>query len=192
MTNTITRQDLIPLDTYRRGREVYLQKMITYKNNRRVQLSEHISILFENRNTVLFQIQELVNCEDLVDPQEIDEYIEIYSDMIPNEGELSATLFIELDDQSKLSDLLVTLKGIEHHLMMMVGKEEVPAVFEEVHDDREFTTSVHYLKFPMTQYAKDLLGNGSTDVTLILNHPNLTVKNTLSPQSIKSLQKDLA
>jgi hypothetical protein len=192
MTNTITRQDLIPLNTYRRGREEYLQKMITYKNNRRIQLSEHISLLFENRNTVLFQIQELVNCEDLEDPQEIDEYIDIYSDMIPNGGELSATLFIELDDQSKLSDLLVSLKGIEHHLMMMVENEEVPAVFEEVHDDREFTTSVHYLKFPMTQNAKNLFSNGPTDVALILNHPNLTVKIALTPQSIKSLQKDLA
>ena len=65
MTKTITRQDLVPLHTYRQGREEYLQKMIAYKNNRRIQLAENISILFENQNTVLFQIQELLHSEDL-------------------------------------------------------------------------------------------------------------------------------
>ena len=195
MTQTITRQDLVSINTYRKGREEYLQKMIAYKNDRRVQLSEHISVLFENRNTVLFQIQELLNSEDLEDPQEIDEYIDIYSGMLPDENELSATLFIELDNQSKLSELLVELKGIEHHLRLVVGSETIQAVFEEVHDDREFTTSVHYLKFPFTQTAKDLLLNGSIDsldATLQLNHPNLAEKVTLSANCIKSLQKDLS
>ena len=60
MNDTITRQDFVSLHTYRQGREEYLKKMIAYKNNRRVQLAENISILFENRNTVLFQIQELL------------------------------------------------------------------------------------------------------------------------------------
>ena len=87
------------------------------------------------------------------------------------------------------------LTGIEHHLSLVVGGETVQAVFEEEHDDREFTTSVHYLKFPLTQSAKNSLLNESADsldVTLHLNHPNLTAKVSLTPNSIKSLQKDLA
>ncbi len=64
-------------------------------------MAENISVLFENRNTVLFQIQELLNSEDLADPDEIDEYISIYAGMLPKENELSATLFIELDNQAK-------------------------------------------------------------------------------------------
>ena len=137
----------------------------------------------------------MLHSEDLEDPQEIDEYIDIYSGMLPGENELSATLFIELDNQAKLSELLVKLKGIEHHLSLVVGGETIQAVFEEVHDDREFTTSVHYLKFPLTQTAKNLLLNESADslnVTLQLNHPSLTAKVSLSPNCIKSLQKDLA
>ncbi len=115
--------------------------------------------------------------------------------MLPLEDELSATLFIELDNQAKLSELLKELKGIEHHLSLVIGGETVQAVFEEVHDDREFTTSVHYLKFPLSQAAKNLLLNESGDtleVTLELNHPNLSAKVALTPNSIKSLQKDLA
>lgn len=195
MTKTITRQDIVSLHTYRQGREEYLPKMIAYKKDRRVQLAENVSILFENRNTVLFQIQELLHSEDLADPGEIDEYIDIYSGMLPEENELSATLFIELDDQLKLHDLLVKLSGIENHLSLVVGGETVQAVFEEEHDDRGFTTSVHYLKFPLTQSVKNSLLNESADtldVTLHLNHPNLTAQVSLTPNTIKSLQKDLA
>lgn len=195
MTKTITRQDIVSLHTYSQGREEYLPKMIAYKKDRRIQLAENISVLFENRNTVLFQIQELLHSEDLADPGEIDEYIEIYSGMLPLEDELSATLFIELDNQAKLTELLKELKGIEHHLSLVIGGETVQAVFEEVHDDREFTTSVHYLKFPLSQAAKNLLLNepGDTlEVTLELNHPSLSAKVALTPNSIKSLQKDLA
>jgi hypothetical protein len=191
MTKTVTRQDIPSLSIYRQGREEYLQKMIAYKNERRIKLAEHISILFENKNTVLFQILELINSEDLEDSSEIEEYIDIYSGMLPNENELSATLFIELDDQEKLTDLLVKLKGIEHHLILNVGSETVQAVFEEEHDDREFTTSVHYLKFPLTQTAKNLLLNDESSVTLELNHPNLTAKVTLPSNSVRNLQKDL-
>lgn len=193
MKNTITRRDLIPLSKYRPKREEYLPKMINYKNNRRVKLTQHLSLLFENKETVLFQIQELLNSEDLEDPKEIDEYIDIYSGMLPNDNELSATLFIEMDDQEKLQESLVNLKGIEHHLMLVVGSEEIQTVFEEVHDDREFTTSVHYLKIPLTSTVKNLLLeiNSSEDVALILNHPNLKEKVTLSPECLNSLKNDL-
>lgn len=192
MSMTITRQDIVPLKTYRQGRDEYLQKMIAYKNARRLRLGEHISLLFENKNTVLFQIQELLDCEDLEDQGEIDEYIDIYSGMLPGENELSATLFIELDDQLKLTELLTKLKGIEHYLSFTVGDETIQAVFEEEHDDREFTTSVHYLKFPFTETAKNYLLTGTGNVTLTLNHPYLTVKSPLSQDCLKSLQKDLS
>lgn len=195
MTKTITRKDIVSLNTYRQGREEYLQKMIAYKQDRRIQLADSVSILFENRNTVLFQIQELIHCEDLEDSSEIDEYIEIYSGMLPQENELSATLFIELDDQMKLQELLVKLKGIEHHLSLVVEGEVIQAVFEEEHDDRDFTTSVHYLKFPITETAKNLLLNESADsldVTIQLNHPQLTAKATLTPNNIKNIKKDLS
>ncbi|HEU4962919.1 MAG TPA: DUF3501 family protein [Bacilli bacterium] len=193
-TTAITRRDIVALGTYRQGREEYLRKMIAYKKNRRIKLNPDISLLFENRNTVLFQIQELVNSEDLEDANEIQEYIDIYAPMIPEAGQLSATLFIEKDDQEKLTEMLVQLKGIEHHLTLVVEGEKVAAVFEEEHDDREFTTSVHYLKFPLTNTAYERLveGDASTlDVHVVLGHPNLQADVKLSPEMIASLAKDL-
>ncbi|MBL0386886.1 DUF3501 family protein [Tumebacillus sp. ITR2] len=195
MATAITRSDLVALPTYRQGRDEYLQKMIQYKKSRRLKLGQDISILFENRQTVLFQIQELAHSEDLTDAKELDEYIDIYSGMLPGDDELSATLFIERDNQEQLAKILVDLKGIEHHLYLQVGDEKLKAVFEEEHDDRENTTSVHYLKFPITGTAKAYLTNGSYEhetVRVLLDHPNLHVEAPLDADHVASLAKDLA
>ncbi len=196
MTLTIARKDIVPLSVYRAWRAEYVRKMIAYKKDRRVQLSNYISVLFENRNTVLYQILELVHSEDLTDEAELEEYIDIYSGMLPGPGEWSATLFIEMDNQKLLEETLVKLKGIEHHLAIVVGNETIPAVFEEVHDDREFTTSVHYLKFPLPAKAlaalreKNATGNRPT-VQLVLSHPALTAEAILRPETVDSLVADL-
>lgn len=194
MTMPITRKDIVSLDTYRKSRDEYVTKMIAYKKNRRVQLSDHISVLFENRNTVLFQILELVNSEDLTDPVELDEYIDIYSYMVPSENELSATLFIEWDDLDNLGKFLVSLKGIENYLQLVVGDETIQAVFEEEHDDREATTSVHYLKFPLTQSAKKRLQDADDTLQVILKlvHPNVSEETVLPVVCLNSIQNDLA
>lgn len=191
----ISKSDIVALPTYRQGRDEYVKKMIQYKKARRVRFNNDISLLFENKNTVMFQIQELLHNEDLTDPKEIDEYIEIYSGMVPGENELSATMFIETDEQTALTELLTKLKGIEHHLFLVVNGEKIQAVFEEEHDDREFTTSVHYLKFPLTGTAIAYISNGSyehEDVTLVLDHPHMNVTIPLTADTLESLAKDLA
>lgn len=198
MTNavvTIERKDLIPFSTYTQGRDEYIRKMIAYKNARRVRLDQNISLLFENRQTVFFQIQELVFSEDLTDAAEIDEYISIYSAMLPNTNELSATLFIEIDNQPLLEEFLIKLKGIEHALFMKIGDEIIQAVFEEEHDEREFTTSVHYIKFPLSKSAQSLMTSKSAEdfpLLIILDHPALHSEVLLTAEAVASLQTDLS
>ncbi|SDO12723.1 Protein of unknown function [Paenibacillus sp. yr247] len=193
MTATITLQDIIPLEIYRQGRDESFNRMMAYKNDRRVRLAPHFSLLFENRRTVLFQIQELANSEDLTDPRELREYIDIYASMLPSGNELSATLFIELDNQQQLEELLRKVKGIERHLSLKLGNEKVQAIFEEEHTDRDFTTSVHYLKFSLNEAAKRYLINGSADsldARLVLDHPHLASEIKLTKATIISLQND--
>ncbi|RIV20174.1 DUF3501 family protein [Alicyclobacillaceae bacterium I2511] len=193
-THTLTHKDLVPLATYEKGRLDYLHKMIEYKNHRRVRLEPRLSVLFENKNTVLFQIQELLYSESLTDTEEIAEYIEIYSAMLPQANELSATLFVELDNQPLLEALLVQLKGIEHALSLEVGDETVAAVFEEEHEERDFTTSVHYIKFPLTDSARQYLESHSPQAArlrLVLNHPHLQAAVTLPTETVQSLKEDL-
>ncbi len=192
---TIEQKDLIPFSTYKKNREDYIRKMIAYKNARRVRLDPNVSLLFENRQTVFFQIQELVYSEDLTDSDEIKEYIDIYSTMLPGVNELSATLFIEIDNQSLLEQFLMKMKGIEHTLFMKVGDETVQAVFEEEHNEREFTTSVHYIKFPLTENVKSYLTGTapeSAKVSILLDHEALRAEVVLSADAVKSLQADLS
>nr|NNM89741.1 DUF3501 family protein [Bacilli bacterium] len=195
MKNVITLEDLAALTTYRQSREAYVSNMIQYKKARRVKLAPAISLLFENRETVLYQIRELAHSEDLEDPKELQEYINIYDGMLPQDKELSGTLFIESDDQVELEKMLVALKGIEFHLSLHIGDVAVQAAFEEVHDDREFTTSVHYLKFPMTDQAISALQqaqqNPDVPVGLVLDHPNLFAKVQLTKDTVDSIMKDL-
>ncbi len=197
MTTTslaIDQKDLIPFSTYKKSRDEYIRKMIAYKNARRVRLDSSISLLFENHQTVFFQIQELVYSEDLTDSEEIKEYIDIYSTMIPDANEFSATLFIEIDDQLLLEKFLAKMKGIEHTLFMKVGDETLQAVFEEVHDDREFTTSVHYVKIPLTENAKSYLkvtAPENAKVSILLDHESLHSEVRLSVDTVSSLLSDL-
>ena len=191
----IGHKDLIPFATYKKGRDEYVRKMIAYKNDRRVRLDPNVSLLFENRQTILYQIQELIYSEDLTDEAEIDEYIAIYSAMLPGPGELSATLFIELDNQPLLEEFLVKLKGIEHTLFMKIGDESIQAVFEEEHDEREFTTSVHYLKFPLSESAKAYLTGVNADAAkcgIVLDHPAIQAVVALGTNTVRSLQADVA
>ena len=197
MTTTslaIDQKDLIPFSTYKKSRDEFIRKMIAYKNARRVRLDSSISLLFENHQTVFFQIQELVYSEDLTDSEEIKEYIDIYSTMIPDANEFSATLFIEIDDQLLLEKFLAKMKGIEHTLFMKVGDETLQAVFEEVHDDREFTTSVHYVKIPLTENAKSYLkvtAPENAKVSILLDHESLHSEVRLSVDTVSSLLSDL-
>ncbi|MCY0892213.1 MAG: DUF3501 family protein [Acidibacillus sp.] len=194
MAASISMKDVVSLHTYKLGRDEYVRKMIEYKRRRRVKVSEYMSLLFENRKTVLFQIQELVNAEDLEDADEIKEYIDIYSPMLPGEDEWSATLFIEMDDLTQLEDKLTQLKGIEHALFIEVGTEVIPAIFEEEHTEREFTTSVHYVKFPLTPTAKQYVLHepaSSSHISIVLDHANVHLEIALTEDTIGSLQEDI-
>ncbi|GIM45154.1 fructose-bisphosphate aldolase [Collibacillus ludicampi] len=189
----LTLQDVVPLSTYRKNRDPYVKKMIAYKAKRRVSLAEHVSLLFENRQTVLFQVLELVHSEDLTDQREIAEYLDIYNPMIPGEQELSATLFIEADNQALLERLLTDLRGIEHHLYLVTGDKQIQGVFEEEHTG-DVTSSVHYLKFPLDEQARNYLCSTPADqanVRVVLTHPKLSAELALPPEIIASLREDL-
>jgi hypothetical protein len=189
----LTLKDIPPLSVYRSFREEYIRRMIAYKAKRRVSLADHVSLLFENRQTVLFQVLELVHSEDLADPKEIQEYLDIYNPMIPGDGELSATLFIEADQPALLETLLTGLRGIERHLFLVAGEHKIQAVFEEEHTG-EVTSSVHYLKFPLDPTVREWLIQSPSPaslVRLVLTHPERSANVALSDDTLAAIREDL-
>src|SRR5919112_4676000 len=91
--------DILGLATYERVRQQYRQKIIALKQKRRISVGDRVSLVFENRETVLFQIQEMLRAERITDVDRIREELVIYNELIPDSGELSATLFLEIENQ---------------------------------------------------------------------------------------------
>ena len=107
----VKKQDLIPYAEYEEGRDTFRRRIIEQKRRRRISIGDHVTLLFENRDTVQFQIQEMVRAERIVDPAKLDGELEVYNALLPAEGELSATLFIEVTDDDRLKEVLDALRS---------------------------------------------------------------------------------
>src|ERR1700741_1500029 len=100
----IALDDILGFSAYEKVRQEYRQQIIDKKKSRRVAVGDKVSLVFENRDTVIFQIQEMLRAERIGDLDKIREEIAVYNELIPNPGELSATLFLEIEDQTHLRD----------------------------------------------------------------------------------------
>src|SRR5512134_1549278 len=111
--NKIILDDILGFSAYEQVRQKFREDIIQKKQNRRVSVGDKVSLVFENRDTVIFQIQEMLRAEKITDLDKIREEIAVYNELIPDPGELSATLFLEIEDQSHLRDELLKFLGID-------------------------------------------------------------------------------
>ena len=107
----IVLEDILGFAAYEKVRQEFRQDIIEKKKKRRVAVGDKVSMVFENRDTVIFQIQEMLRAERIGDLDKIREEIAVYNELIPNTGELSATMFLEIEDQSHLRDDLLKFLG---------------------------------------------------------------------------------
>jgi len=92
----LTLDDIADLRAYERDRDAYRRQVIELKQRRRVAVGPIVSLVFENRETMRSQIQEMARAEKMVSDEQIQKELDVYNALIPEPGELSATLFIEL------------------------------------------------------------------------------------------------
>jgi hypothetical protein len=189
----LTIKDILPLPEYERVRGDFRQRVIEIKRRRRVGIGDEISLTFENRQTILFQIQEMIRAERMTDRGKILEEIETFNDLIPGQGELSATLFIEIVEQGKIRETLDRLKGIDNgrSLYLQIGEEKVFGVFEAGRSTDEKISSVHYVKFPLSPGQAKTFTEGVAPAALILDHPNYRKAGGIAPEIRAELSKDL-
>ena len=179
---------------HEKGRDAMLQRIIDLKRWRRLQLTPHLSLVFENRGTVLFQVQEMCRAERIVDAVRIQEQIDDYNDLIPSDRELSATLFIEVDDASHLKAILERYMGIDtgDHVRIEIGTEHtVSAQFEAGHSDeaRGKLSAVHFLKFGFT--LEQVRAFRDSEVHLVVDHSGARARVRLPEEGKASLLEDL-
>lgn len=109
----LTLADVLNLYEYEKVREERRRRIIELKTVRRVAVGRYLSFVFENRDTVWFQIQEMCRVERIVDEARIADELEVYNTLLPGPGELSATMLIEIPDAGQIKTVLDALLGID-------------------------------------------------------------------------------
>lgn len=183
--------DILGLSGYEKAREDFLRRIIELKRKRRISVGDRISLVFENRDTVIFQIQEMLRAERITDLDKIREEIAVYNELIPNPGELSATLFLEIEDQTHLRDELLKFLGIDEALSLKVGGHSVRGQFEAGRSKDDKISAVQYVRFPFTAEAqKEFIAGARAE--LAIDHANYRASAVLTADQQKSLAADLA
>jgi hypothetical protein len=194
----VERSELLDLGAYEQIRERFRARIIADKKARRFEPTGELSIVFENHDTVLFQIQEMLRTERITKEAAVKHELDTYNELVPGEGELSATLFIEIADRDTRERRLVELAGLESCFALDVGGSPVAARNETrgVLPDR--TTAVHYLKFPLgvalAARLQALAADPATPesaVALVISHPQLTTRAPLPAPMLRALADDL-
>jgi len=186
--------EILDLVEYEKVREARRREVIELKRPRRVRVGRHLTFVFENRETMWFQIQEMVRAERLVDQAKIAEEVEVYNGLLPRAGELSATMLIEIDDASQIKPVLDRLLGIDtrDYVRMTVGPHVIVGDFEAGHSDEERgkLSAVHFVRFALPPEARRIFA--TAEVALVVEHPNERARTVLSAEARRSLLRDLA
>ena len=170
----LTIDDITDLRAYERERDDFRRDVIALKRRRRIGLGDVVTLVFENARTVRFQIQEMARVEKLITDEAIEGELRAYNPLVPEPGQLCATLFIELTSKDALMDWLPRLVGIERSIALRLPDGEVVrSVVDEDHEKRltrdEVTASVHYLRWELTGDQVERFATGP--VTLLSDHP---------------------
>ena len=190
----ILREEVKDLVQYEKVRDEMRRRLIALKRLRRVPVGERLTFLFENRETVLFQIQEMIRTERMVDEEKIGEEIEINNELIPGERELSATLFIEVDEPARIREVLDRFQGIDRGEVVVFqigGRFRVPGIFEGGRSKEDKISAVHYVKFPFSEPARQAFLNLEEPVELVVDHPYYKERTSIEGDTRRSLIEDL-
>ena len=188
----LTLDDIADLREYEREREAFRSHVIALKKKRRVSVGPFVTLLFENRDTIRFQIQEMARAERMLSDEAIQTELDIYNPLIPERGRLAATLFIELTSKDELMEWLPKLVGIEQAVELRIGDDVVRATPETAHQQQltreDVTASVHYVWFDLEDDQVAQLR--TAPVTLAVELPAYRHATTLLPDTAAELAED--
>lgn len=188
----LARADLLSLEAYAQQRSEFRARVLAHKKQRTLHLGEHLSLIFEDRLTVQYQVQEMLRIERIFEAAGIQEELDAYNPLIPDGHNLKATLMIEFPDEAQRRAELVRLRRIEHAVELSVhGHATVVAIADEdmqrSNDDK--TAAVHFLRFELDNTMIDDWKAGAP-VTLACTLPAMPLALTLSGEQHSALAAD--
>ncbi len=188
----LTTRDILDKDAYEQARADFRRLIMVQKDKRRVLVGQHMTFHFENRDTMRYQVQEMLRAESSWNrPEAIEDEVETYNALIPQRGELSATMMIEYETAQERAVMLPQLVGIEEHVKLQIGDTTpVLAVFDRRQVDDHKVSSVQYLKWMISDAQRQLLQTDGTVVRLIVDHRSYKAQAVLSEQSRLAIAHD--
>ena len=194
MTRSLTLDDIVDNAAYEDERDEFRTRSIALKKRRRIGVGEFVTLVFENRETMRFQIQEMARVERMDSDAAIEGELAVYNKLIPEPGSLSATLFIELTSDEDLRSWLPKLVGIEKSIELRLSDGtvivDIPEADHEAQLTREeITASVHYIGFVLTESEVEAFAAGP--VELAVNHSEYQASVTLGGETTAELLADL-
>jgi hypothetical protein len=190
--NPLTAADLPPLEVFEAEREALRARVIEHKARRRVALGDRVSVLFEDRETIRWQVLEMCRVEGIRDPEGMAHELAVYNELVPGPNELSATLFIEITEPGRVRPELDRLVGLDEAVSLEIGERRVRAGFDrrQLEDDR--ISAVHYLRFSLAPEDARAFADPATPAALRVDHANYAARAELSGAVRESLAGDLA
>jgi hypothetical protein len=189
---TVQRSEILPIGEYEMIRPHFRARVIEEKRARRIRLGEHLTVVFENHDSVLLQIQEMLRTERITAEPAIKHEIDTYNDLVPGAGQVSVTVFVEIPEKEIRDRALVDLAGLEDTFGLEVEGEVYP--FSGKRPDgyqAGRTTAVHYLKATLAPAAAAKLAARSARAALVVAHPGYTARADLGPAALAGLAADL-
>ena len=190
---TITRDSLLTLEAYSKIRKTSKPEVIAHRRLRSVHLGEHITLQFEDEQTIRRQIQEMLYIEKIFDADGIQSEIDTYMPLVPEGSNWKATLLIEYPDPNERKRELARLIGVEDRMFVEVeGQARIYAIADEDLDreNDEKTSAVHFVRFEFPAAAKDAVRAGAS-VKLGCDHTHYPAHMQIAPETLAILAGDL-
>ena len=188
----LAQSDLYTLEAYARERAAMRTRVIAHKRQRTLHLGAHLTLLFEDRLTIQYQVQEMLRIERIFEAAAIQDELDSYNPLIPDGTNLKATLLIEYTDPDERALRLVELHGIERRITLTVG--ELAPVVAIADEDLERSTdkktsAVHFLRFEFSPAHIAAFTRGA-DAMLSVEHPAYRERVTITPETCAVLAAD--
>ena len=179
----VTRQEILDYVTYEEQRDRFRKKIMKIKDLRRINVGGVLSFLFENTDTVRYQIQEMIRVERIVKETDILHEIKTYNELLGNSGELGCTLLIEIDDSEERQEKLIQWLDLPNHLYISLEDgSRIRASFDERQIGDSRLSSVQYIKFNT---------GGKTPFAIGSDFPLFKAETVLTADQKKALSEDL-
>lgn len=188
----VTLDDVVGLERYEAVRDDVRRRIIELKRARRLSVGPEVTFVFENHHTVYFQIQEMLRAERISDLDAVREELAVYNALLPQPGELSATMLIEITQQERVAERLLSFLGIDAAVSLHIGTAHgVGAEFEPGRSREDKLSAVQYLRFALPAAARREFLDPATAARLVIDLPGYRHEAAVEGRVRASLGEDL-